>query len=183
MGKLQGDPSGSNTLAAAVAADGSSGGFIKDSEAGQLPATATNDNAAAGKVGELLSSTVLIGAAVSLTHATAANVTSLALTAGDWDVWFDAHFSGGATTNVWYLVAGISATTATLPTAPGTFAANYVSPDSFAIFNIGFNEFTANVGPLRISLASTTTYYGVVQAGFSTSTMLGHGIMRARRVR
>lgn len=32
MGKLQGDPSGANILAAAVAADGSTGGFVKDSE-------------------------------------------------------------------------------------------------------------------------------------------------------
>lgn len=145
--------------------------------------TQTNDSASAGNVGELLSSTVVLGSAVSLTHATPADVTSLALTAGDWDVWSDIHFSGNSTTKVWYLVSGISATSATLPTAPGTFAANYVSADSFAIFNIGFTQFTANAGPLRISLASTTTYYAVTQAGFSTSTMSAHGILRARRVR
>jgi len=32
-----------------------------------------------------------------LTTGAAANVTSISLTAGDWDVWINAHFSGGGT--------------------------------------------------------------------------------------
>lgn len=170
-------------LTSLVAADGASGGFIKDSEAGNLPATATNDSASAGKLGQILSSVIATGDAVSLTHATDANVTSLSLTAGDWDVWFDAIFKGGATTNVWYLIAGISATSATLDQTPGFFDARYVSPGSYAIFNIGFNNFLAKAGPIRISLANTTTYYGIGRAGFDTSTCSVFGAMRARRVR
>lgn len=148
-----------------------------------IKGTSTSDNADPGELGEYMESEVGSGSAVSLTHATSANITSLALTAGDWDVWFDAVFTGAATTQVWYLVGSLSATSATLDASPGMIDGRYVSPDSFAIYNIGFTTFTARVGPVRISLGSTTTYYGVVRAGFSTSTQTAYGLLRARRVR
>ena len=76
--------------------------------------TTTNDSAAAGTVGEEIVSTVIVGSAVSLTTATAATVTSIALTAGDWDVSFDAMFTGGTTTLVVYTKASLSTTTNTM---------------------------------------------------------------------
>lgn len=170
-------------LAALVAADGPTGGFIKDSQGGSLPATATNDDASAGTVGEYLDAELASGSAISLTHATPANVTSLELSAGDWAVYFDAVFTGNAATQVWYLVASLSATSATIDASPGRIDARYVSPDSFAIYNIGFNTFTARVGPVRISLASATTFYGVVQSGFSTNANTAYGLLRAWRER
>ena len=48
--------------------------------------TTTNDDAAAGKIGEYQSAGIGFGSAISLTTATPANVTSISLTAGDWDV-------------------------------------------------------------------------------------------------
>ena len=42
-------------------------------------------NAAAGSVGEIISALVAVGSPVSLVNATAKNVTSISLTAGDWD--------------------------------------------------------------------------------------------------
>lgn len=50
-------------LTSLVAADGLSGGFIKDSQAGSLPATTTNDDAAAGTLGEFVSATTNNGTA------------------------------------------------------------------------------------------------------------------------
>lgn len=49
-------PTPADSLEALVAADGATGGFIKDSEAGNLPATSTNDDAATGKLGEFVES-------------------------------------------------------------------------------------------------------------------------------
>src|SRR5690349_16625741 len=63
-----------------------------------LAGTATNDDAAAGKIGEYIESEVLSGSAVSLTTNTAANITSISLTAGDWDVWGAAVYQLGSGT-------------------------------------------------------------------------------------
>lgn len=178
MGKLQGDPSGSNTLAAAVAADTTTGGFIKDSQAGSLPATATNDNATAGTVGEVIESTVAVASAVSLVTDTAKTVTSISLTAGDWDVWGNIGFTAGASTTMSLVLGTIHTTTDALPTAPGAGAMT-----SFAL------AFTTGVGPRisagqrRISIASTTTVYLIAYATFGVSTLTAYGYIGARRAR
>ena len=49
--------------------------------------TGTNDSAAAGYVGEVIESNVPIGSAISISAGVAANITSITLTAGDWDIW------------------------------------------------------------------------------------------------
>jgi hypothetical protein len=79
-----------------------------------LLGTTTNDDASAGQFGEVISSTILAASAVALTTGTAANVTSISLTAGDWDVRGDISWTTAGTTNVTRLVASISQTSATL---------------------------------------------------------------------
>jgi len=76
--------------------------------------TITNDLAAAGNVGEVVSSFVVIGSPVSLTTNVAANITSISLTAGDWDVQGNVNFAGTSAT-ITALTGGISVTSATLP--------------------------------------------------------------------
>lgn len=146
---------------------------------GQLPATATNDDAPAGRLGEIIESTVLVGAAVSLTvSGTAYNITSISLTAGDWDVWGSVSFAPNAATTISGLAAAISTTSATFPTAPGAGA--------FVSFNLTFttgNNQTIPAGTRRISVASTTTVYLVGAAGFAVNVMSGYGYIGARRVR
>src|SRR5690348_13475523 len=105
-----------NNLSALVAADGLTGGFIKDSQAGTfglarlgdgslaaaqsalLVGTATNDNAAAGQIGEVISSTVLIADKVPLANGTPKTITSIILTPGDWDVWGNVAWVSDTTT-------------------------------------------------------------------------------------
>lgn len=53
---------------------------------GGIVGTTTNNSASAGYVGEYMVSTVASGSAVSLTSGSSTVVTSLSLTAGDWDV-------------------------------------------------------------------------------------------------
>jgi hypothetical protein len=149
------------------------------SAAGQLPGTATNDSAAAGNVGEYVSSSVASGAAVALTTAVAANMTSISLTAGDWDVWADFAFTGSATASN-YFAGSISTTSATFDSTQGNFY--FVSGYGAAAFTQAFNP-TVTAGPRRLSLATTTTVYAVAQSGFSGGTTSAYGQLRARRVR
>src|SRR5712671_6777035 len=87
----------------------------------QLPGTTTNDNAAAGNVGEYIVGTAAIDS-VSITTGTPVNVGSISLTAGDWDVSCQIVYLPGATTTVSALEASLSATTGTRNGTLGAFA-------------------------------------------------------------
>lgn len=146
---------------------------------GQLPGTTTNDAATASNIGEYVSSAIPSGSALAFTTATPRDITSISLTAGDWNVWINARFTGGATSTVRAISASISTTSATLDSTVGRFAAGFYNGQApFADTNLD-----VGVGPVRISLSSTTTIYFVAQAVFSVSTCSGFGIIHARRVR
>jgi hypothetical protein len=140
---------------------------------GQLPGTTTNDNASAGNVGEFISAT---GSSTSLTNSTAATLTSISLTAGDWDVQAVAAFSPASATTSNLQTVAVSTVSGTLSGAVGTYTQNS-SP-----IQTGFaSGVTSPV--VRVSLASTTTVYCVAEAYFAVSTMSATGFIRARRVR
>lgn len=131
--------------------------------------TTTNDNAGAGYVGQVISNTA---AAVALTSTVVANVTSVSLTAGDWDVFGSIRFVPAAGTTTASTETSISSTSAThdaFSTAGGarlaTVASAYPAPTA------------------RISLASTTTIYLVATATFAVSTMAANGLLIGRRRR
>jgi len=63
-----------------------------DTSRAPLAGTTTNDNAAAGQVGEFRSAILLQASAVALATGVDAVVVQLALTAGDWDVWGSVSF-------------------------------------------------------------------------------------------
>lgn len=116
-----------------------------------LQGTATNNNATISFVGEFISSVILSGSAVTATSGAATNLTSISLTAGDWDVWGNIVWPTlGVTPTA--LIAWISTTSATLPDPalrPGLIMTTAT--------------FSTNCGvvcvPVRISIASTTTVY------------------------
>lgn len=141
--------------------------------------TTINDNAAAGHLGEFQSSVVLVGSAIALTTATPANVTSLSLTAGDWDVDGEVWYSQGGTTVATQSNAAIHTTSATLPTVPavGTALNRHSGTEATGIGAI------LSVGLVRISIADTTTVYLVAQSTFTISINAAYGKLRARRVR
>ncbi len=134
--------------------------------------TSTNSNAAASYVGEFVSSIIASGSAISLTTATAANVTSISLTAGDWDVWGNVSTAiGGAATGT---AAWVSSTSATLP----DFSLYAAVESNTAIAASGLC-----CPQQRFSLSGTTTIYLSTQSTFSTSTATACGGIYARRVR
>lgn len=143
----------------------------------KITATQTNDNAATGTIGEYVTATAAPGA-VSLTTAVAANVTSISLTAGDWDVSGVVNFTPTATTSIAVLAGGPSSTTATLG-AQDTFFRS-----SNATQVPGTTVVIAPPTPVvRFSLSGTTTVFLVTQATFTLSTLTAGGTIRARRVR
>src|SRR4051812_46757624 len=79
---------------------------------GLYPGTTTNDSATAGNIGELLSAT----SSQALTNTTSVNVTSVSLTAGDWELSGFIQFSGAGATVTTDVQGSLSTTTATLNT-------------------------------------------------------------------
>lgn len=141
-----------------------------------IPGTRTNDNAAAGNIGEVVTATVAVGSAVVLTTAVVSNVTSISLTAGDWDVTGVVDFNPGATTTTTSLEGGISIVSATRGAQDTGFA------NTFAIATTAIDA--SEVCPMvRLSLNATTTVFLVAVAGFAISTLKAYGTIFARRVR
>lgn len=144
---------------------------------GQIPGTATNDDAGAGKVGEFSSANLASGSAVSLVTGTAKDVVTLSLTAGDWDIWGDVNFAPAGTTTITQIGAWVSLATGTFPTLPASGVQNLN-----ATLTTGAAQ-TLGTGMLRVSLSATTTVYLSAIASFGTSTMSAYGIITARRAR
>lgn len=142
---------------------------------GQLPGTATNDQAAAGNVGELIGAALASGSAIVLTTATPVNIISMPLTAGDWDVWGQVDYVPGATTVPTLLQQGVSITTAVLG-----------SQDTFSSMPfptaVGANLIALPVPMQRIRTTGLTVFL-VASALFTTSTLSAYGTMFARRRR
>lgn len=161
---------GSSTAGTGAFTSLSSTGTFTPSQTNGIVGTTTNNNANAGSVGEFISNTA---SGVSLTNNVIANITSISLTAGDWDVSGTISYSPAATTTVTGLAGGVSQTSATFDTQ--TFSYNW----TFATGTV--QTVTAPVA--RYSLSTTTTIYMVARSSFGTSTMTAGGFIRARRVR
>lgn len=144
-----------------------------------LKGTGTNDSAAAGFVGEYVSSTVASGSAVNLTSGSAANVTSISLTPGDWDIAAIGYILGAGTTT-------INRADICISTVSGTFsftAGQYGAVVPAGAVTGAFDSVNPMVPSFRASVSVTTTYYMVAQAVFGASTCQAFGLLRARRVR
>lgn len=141
--------------------------------------TATNDDAAAGKQGEFLSSTLASGSAVSLAVTnTTYNVTSLSLTAGDWDIQWGINFSAPGT-SISFIRGSPSLTSATLPASSHTTV-------GLSLQMLTATALTAHCltgATCRQSLAATTTVYLVASMTFTGTAPTAHGWISARRAR
>lgn len=143
-----------------------------------LVGTTTNNSAAAGSVGEFVTSAQAI-AATGLTNNVASTTASISLTAGDWDVWIDALFDGDPTTVVDRVIASLSTVNSTLDNNTG----NRADVCGFHLTPFQYSRLCPTVGPVRVSLAGTTTYYFVSMANFTVSNCGTGGVISARRRR
>lgn len=155
-----------------------SGNWIVESyqpASGGCIGTKTNNNAAAGQVGEYVESVV---AGVSYPTSTQyGDTTSISLPAGDWDVTLVASsYNNGAT--VTSVAHGISTTSGNSATGL-TLGSNMVEiPPPNSSY-----KSPAAIPAYRISLASTTTVYAKMQASYSVATPNCAVRLSARRVR
>jgi hypothetical protein len=130
------------------------------------------NNASAGFVGELITSVVTDAARVAMASTIPTNITSISLSAGDWDVWGNVcfRFSVGGTGHVGWLNT-VSATAVDL------------SLSSF----LSFTSIQGNIGfaipGRRFSVAGPTTVFLIGETIFTSGTCGGFGGIYARRRR
>lgn len=146
-------------------------GSVAFSTTSGIIGTTTNNSAAAGSVGELMSVSILYAGRTSLTTGTLTNVMSLALTAGDWDV---------------YGIFGIASTlSASLAGTVGFSSVSATLPDN-ALCNLFGNTSTSVasfiVPAAFFQLSAPTTIDMVVNVTFTgTGTKFGSMFARRRR--
>jgi len=133
----------------------------------------TNGSAAsAGAVGEVFTSTVSSVSGVSLTSAQIASVTSIPLTAGDWDVFGSIQTACNASTVLTNVIGGAS-------TASNAFGTQFVSAPGVTP---SVNTTTAySIPDVVINVSTPTTVFLLAEAQFSTSTCKAGGTITARR--
>jgi hypothetical protein len=131
-------------------------------------------NAAAGQIGEYASSNKAFAARTGVITATPSNVTTLSLTAGDWDVGGNVWFQCSAFASNQFIV-GISTTSVNMGDQ---------SVQSAVLTSTGILASCGLVAAnQRLSLSSTTTVYLVGRADFGSGTVEVCGLLWARRVR
>lgn len=148
--------------------------------------TTTNDSAAAGRIGEVISSGAPQSSLNNLTSGISNTIASISLTVGDWDVRAMGGFKGAAGTSVTELQTAIGLTNNTLPATdtianPTNGEVLYDAVMSATV--IGGNRIVQSIPPIVIKLASPATVYLTQNATFSVSTLGGFGSITARRVR
>jgi hypothetical protein len=139
--------------------------------------TTTNDNAAAGQIGEFISASVMSPGVVA-SNAAVLNVATISLTAGDWDVQGQVGTVVPAATKIAAMSAWPSTTSATFPTTPqgGLHQVD-------GMVTQGGDVVVLPTGRMRISLAATTTVYLSAMVTFAGGTLACTGYIGARRMR
>jgi len=136
-------------------------------------------NAAAGVVGEVIMSSIVAASSVSLATGTAADVTSIALTAGDWMISGSVAFPISGATTVQYQRGAVHTVSATFPTDERGAAS---SVEHGTTINTT-NPMVVSITPIHINLSAGQTWYLIAQAAFGASTMRAYGTIRAQRIR
>jgi hypothetical protein len=150
------------------------GGAIIPNSASGIRGTKIGDSANAGSDGEVLTSGSVTG--VSLTNSVPANIASIPLTAGDWNVFGASQIACPSGTGVTGAYGGISTSSATLG-AVGTY---WLWGSATAQTNPTWDQ-ALPTQPVNVTVP--TTVYLVGQASFGGGACTGGGILTARRAR
>lgn len=168
-GSIDGTPIGSTTPSSILATTIAASGAITPSQTAGIVGTTTNNNANAGSVGEFITNTA---SGVALSNSVQANVVSISLSAGDWNVFGGSSITSSAATLL-NSAAGFTTTSATLGGATTQIALQFSS----------YQGFGGSPPMMRISVAAPTTVYLVAVAFFGSGTVTAAGTISARRVR
>jgi hypothetical protein len=145
--------------------------------------TDTNDSAAAGYVGEYTSASRAAASALALTTGTSATITTLSLTAGDWDVSGRVGFVTATSSTSVTRITAETTTGADFSGSDGDGVAALVYPGGAALNSGGHGSVVINTGVRRFSLSATTTVNLIGYANFGTAGLSAFGSIKARRVR
>lgn len=138
----------------------------------------TNGSSAdAGSVGEYINAFVSSASAVSLTTAVSANITSIPLSPGDWDIGGKIGFVAGTGTTVTLMSGNIDTTSAATYNADTAVTMAQISTLSTG------TGLSFAIDTRRVNITVASTYYLNCFAGFGTSTLKGYGGIWARRIR
>jgi hypothetical protein len=150
-------------------------GVYSDAALGQLPGTATNDDAGAGKIGEIIEYS--LGSTSLTSGAAVANYANGAFSAGDWEIWGYILINAGGATSLTNYTFSVSATSATQDTSA-------LDRYDRLRFSTGWPDpiISKTIGPHRRSLSGSTPLYLVGEATFS-SVLSVTTKLRGRRVR
>ena len=136
--------------------------------------TTTNDNAAAGQIGEFVTAARTTNLALATT--VGANLTSISLTAGDWDV--------DGNVNVLFSVGGTEAAgSVSLTSGAVAGAADGSGYGQINMATASLTYVSLATGSMRVSIAATTTVYLTASGTFTSGTANAQGVIRARRRR
>lgn len=169
-----------------TAVTGSGGIVLATSPTITTPAivgVSNGSNASSGNVGEYISSTVVFASAVALTSGSNSNITSISLTAGDWDLTAIGSFNLAATTNVTQLGVGIGTTSGTFLGTTNPTQYSQVLFGSGQVLGTSFSIYSIPSFYTRVSISGTTTYFLIALGTFTVSTCAAYGSLQARRVR
>lgn len=138
--------------------------------------TATNDSAAAGYIGEYIET---VGSNTNAGASGAyADLCSITLTAGDWDVSASGTQSIGTGVGATAVRFGIG--TVAGNDATGITSANSAQATSPSISGTGI---VMHIASWRVSISGSQTFYFKMRIDYSSGTPTGQGIIHARRVR
>lgn len=122
-----------------------------------------------------VTSSVASASAVGLSTGTAADILTLALPVGTWNVSAIAKGKTGAGTTIQWVRASISQTSATYDDTR-----SFSNESAQTTTNVGAPAF--GIPPTLITVTVPTTLYLTIQAGFGVSTLGGYGSMTATEV-
>ena len=145
-----------------------------------IKGTVTNDNAQAGSLGEFTSSVVLSNVSVTLTTNTLATITTISLSAGDWEVSGWIAFNPAIGTSITNLYGEIVAT--------GSLSIDSTNHPQFNLqtpaFVPGLNkQMVSALSTHRVTVAVSATVYLQSSAIFTVAGLTTFGYIQAVRFR
>jgi hypothetical protein len=146
---------------------------------GKVKGITNGSNAAAGDVGEEIKTVVPFVSGASLSNGVAANIGSIVLTPGDWDVSASAGFYASSTSP--------NSCSFALSTVSATFPSSTADTSGQSEISVSLSTSLANIFPVpptRFNVTVNTTIYLVVSGAWSgAGSPIGWGTLRARRMR
>jgi hypothetical protein len=178
---ITGTLSATGTLAAGnttITGTLSATGLISPAQTVGIVGTTSNNSVQTGSIGEYVESDIAPGSGVSMTSVNPITLTSISLTAGDWDVSGVVQYVNPGPTTIAYVQASLSTVNNTLQNMY-----KQGSAISWGSNILPGADITTPTPTFRYSIASTTTIYLIANASFAVSTLKAAGLLRARRVR